>query len=389
MSGAVEKKMQSSESFGRSLVIFITIFIFLVLGGYKLLQYINRTSVDAFFRDKDSFGILLVCKEKINEKEDRVTFLSVAMIYPKTQRIGFVSFLPQTRMKPGEPTLEEKVNFSKPGDVAEEISSMLNITIPYYIKTDVDKLSKVVDLIEGVPFFMWEPALVEGEQIPLGEFILTGSMVRHILSPPVKNETKPAMDLFRYYSLIYNVWNDRENKWNLLSDKRMFTFFSELVETNLSNSELYSLGKRFGLTEGWHLTSIEIPVKRIENGFLADLDSTALFLKNFKKDLAEHENPFIARMPRMEIKNGTEVNNLAKKIQNSIGRKGIVVVEFSNANSHNYKNTILLDVAGNTYYYSSIAKTLNIGKKYALINKSSFTDMTLILGKDYEKLKLQ
>jgi hypothetical protein len=165
--------------------------------------------------------------------------------------------------------------------------------------------------------------------------------------------------------------------------------FSKLVDTNLSNSELYKLSKRFGLTEGWHLTSIEIPVKRLDNGFLADLDSTALFLKNFKKDLGEHENPFLTRMPRMEIKNGTEVNNLAKKIQNSIGRKGIVVVEFTNANAHDYKNTILLDVAGNTYYYYSIAKTLGITNKYALINKSSFTDMTLILGKDYGKLKLQ
>ena len=384
-----EVKKSNPGSFNRSLVIFIILFTVLIWGGWKGIQFLTRTPVDVFFRDKESFGILLICSEKINEKENRVTFLSVATIYPKTQRIGFISFLPQTRMKEGEPTLEEKVNFSKTRDVADEISSMLNIKIPYYVKADVQSLSKIVDLIEGVPFFMWEPALVEGEEIPLGEFILTGSMVHQVLNPPVKNETKPAMDLFRYYSLLYNIWNDRENKWNLLSDERIFNLFAKMIDSNFSVSELYSLGKKFGLTEGWHLTSIEIPVKRLENGFLADLDSTALFLKNFKKDLVEHENPFVARMPRMEIKNGTEVNNLAKKIQNSIGRKGIVVVEFSNAGSHDYKNSILLDVAGNTYYYYSIAKTLNITRKYALINKSSFTDMTLILGKDYEKIKLQ
>jgi len=384
----MEKKIPNA-SFSRSLVIFIIILIVILLGGIKLIQYVNRTSVDAFFRDKSPFGVLLICKEKINEKDERVTFLSVATIYPGSQRIGFISFLPQTRMKPDESTLEEKVNFSKPGDVAEEISNMLNVTIPYYIQTDSDNLSKIVDLIEGVPFFMTDSAVVEGEQIPLGEFILTGSMVRHILNPPVKNETKPAMDLFRYYTLVYNIWNDREAKWNLLADMRMFTVFMKFVATNLSNDEMFSLAKRFALTEGWHLTSIEIPVKRLENGFLADLDSTALFLKNFKKDLSEHENPFLTRMPRMEIKNGTEVNNLAKKVQNSIGRKGIVVVEFTNAATHDYKHSILLDVAGNTYYFNSIAKTLNLAKKYALINKSSFTDMTLILGKDYEKIKLQ
>ncbi|MDH4262572.1 MAG: LCP family protein [Spirochaetia bacterium] len=389
MSSTIEKKVQSSENFSKSLIIFIGIFLILVLGGYKLIEYINKTSVDVLFREKNPFGILLICKEKVNEKDDRVTFLSVATIYPKSQRIGFISFLPQTQMKADEPTLEKKINFSKPGDVSEEISNMLNIPIPYYIKTDVDNLSKIVDLIEGVPFFMWEPGLIEGEQIPLGEFILTGSMVPQILNPPVQNETKPAMDLFRYYTLLYNTWNDRENKFNLLSDIKMFSLFTKLVDTNLSNSELYKLSKKFALTEGWHLTSIEIPVKRIENGFLADLDSTALFLKNFKKDLSEHENPFLSRMPRMEIKNGTDVNNLAKKVQNSIGRKGIVVVEFSNASSHDHKNTILLDVAGNTYYFNSIAKTLNIEKKYAFINKSSFTDMTLILGKDYGKLKIQ
>jgi len=385
----MEKQANISEGFSKSLVIFIAISAVVVLAGWKGIQYLTRTPVETYFIEKDPFGILLICNEKIKEREERVTFLSVATIYPKTQRIGFISFLPQTRMKEGDPALEEKVNFSKTSDIAEEISSMLNINIPYFIKINVGGLSKIVDLIEGVPFFMWEPSLVEGEKLPLGEFTLTGAMVQHVLNPPVKNETKPAMDLFRYYTLMYNIWNDRVNKWNLLSDVGMFAIFFKLLDTNLMASELYTLAKKFSLSEGWHLTSIEIPVKRMENGFIADLDSTALFLKNFKRDLVDHENPFLTRMPRMEIKNGTEVNNLAKKIQNSVSRKGIVVIEFSNANSHDYKNSVLLDIAGNTFYHFNIAKTLNIGKKYALINKSSFTDMTLILGKDYEKIKHQ
>ncbi|MDH4200544.1 MAG: LCP family protein [Spirochaetia bacterium] len=385
----MEKKLRTSDNFGRSLIIFILIFIVLLIGGWKVFQIITRTPVESFFRDKDSFGILVICKQKISEKESHVTFFSVATIYPKTQRIGFISFLPQTRMKVGEPTLEEKINFTKPVDISEDISNLLNIPIPYYIETDMEGLSKVVDLIEGVPSFMWGPAIVEGEQIPSGEFILNGSMISRFLNPPVKNETKPAIDLYRYYSLIYNIWNNRENKWNLLSSEGVFTIFSKTIETNLTESELFALGKKFGFSEGWHLTSIEIPVKRLENGFIADLDSTALFLKNFKKDLMEHENPFLTRMPRMEIKNGTAISNLAKKIQNSIGRKGIVVIEFSNADQHDYQNSILLDVEGNTYYSYMIAKSLNIERKYALINKSSFTDMTLILGKDYGKIKLQ
>ena len=385
----MENKIEKSSKFSKSLVIFTVLFFIIVFASFKLFQYITRTPIDSYFKEKDSFGILILCKEKISEKEEHVRFLSVATIYPKTQRIGFISFLPQTRMKQDEPTLEEKTNFSKPADVADEISKMLNISIPYYIKTDIENVSRVIDLIEGIPFFMSDQSLVEGEQIPPGEFVLTGSMVSQILNPPVKNETKPAIDLFRYYTLLYNIWNNRENKWNLVSDEEIFSLLFKMMESNLTSTEMFNLFKRFATTEGWNLISIEIPVKRIENGFLADLDSTALFLKNFKKDLTEHDNPFLTRMPRMEIKNGTDVNNLAKKIQNSVSRKGIVVVEFSNASSHDYNNSILLDVAGNTYYFNSIAKSLNIQKKYALINKSSFTDMLLILGKDYGKIKLQ
>jgi anionic cell wall polymer biosynthesis LytR-Cps2A-Psr (LCP) family protein len=283
-----------------------------ILGGWKLFQYVTRTPVDAFFKDKESFGILIICSDKSGEDSGKITFFSVATIYPRTQRIGLISFLPDTRLKEDEPGISEKATFTNTKDLANEISNLLNVPIPYYVKTTVDNLSQMIDLIEGVPMFMWSNSIIEGESLPVGEFNLSGPMVRRFLEPPVKNETKPAMDLFRYYTLLFNIWNNRESKWATLQNEKIFSIFSDYIDTNLSDTELYALGKKFGLTEGWNLTSIEIPVKRLGNNFLLDYESTALFLKNFKKDLTEHENPFLARMPRMEVKKGTEVSNLAK-----------------------------------------------------------------------------
>ena len=72
-----------------------------------------------------------------------------------------------------------------------------------------------------------------------------------------------------------------------------------------------------------------------------------------------------------------------------LSRKGAIVVEFSNADHHNYKNSILLDIGAKPFYALSLAKTLGIKKTYASVNKSTFTDVIFIVGADHQKHDIQ
>ena len=370
---------------------FILLFVVLALvitGGYYGYQYFHKTPVEKYFTEKKPFGVLLLVKNPEREKKP-VTFVTVMTFFPATNRIGFFSFYPQTALAEGEASLGQRLADSRIEDIMSEVSRIIDVPIPYHVKMTFDGISRLVDLIEGAGYFLWGPSLLKGENLPSGEFFLDGSMVSRLLSAPLKNESAPAIELFRHYTLFLNLWDHRVEKWKLIGNRAVLSRLYSQFETNLSQAEFGFLGDKISGDELWNPLFLEVPVKRRGDVFVMDSEATALYLKNFKKNLTLPELPFTDVSPRIEIRNGTQVNNLAKRYRQEFHRKGIVVVEFSNADHHDYEKSILLDISGNRYFFQRVMQSIGIKKTYSAIDKSLFTDMILILGKDYEKLQLE
>ncbi len=97
-------------------------------------------------------------------------------------------------------------------------------------------------------------------------------------------------------------------------------------------------------------------------------------------------------MIRIEIQNGTKINDLAFKMTKLMRYSGFDVVNFGNAPSDRYKNTIIIKRKKNNKKEIKILKEfLNVRKDILLYNdKASKEDIdaTIILGKDMIKKEM-
>lgn len=359
-----------------TLAVFATIYLF---------RFFNRANLEKALNGKDGFSVLFVVTSAADDK--KVQVVSVAQVFPATQRIGVISFFPAIRLRDNEPSLEELYRSKGVATIADTVSEFLGEKIGVHVKVRDNALAQFVDILGGIDYFMPVGDLLKDENLPRGQFVLDGSLVPRLLNPPEKNEYTPAFKLFRYYSLMLNAWNQRTKLWPLIKEEKTFSLAIRNVETNASAHDLFVLCQSFATQKSWVPILLEVPVRRVKDAFYVDKDSAALYFRNLTKQLTQKEHPFINEPPKMEVKNGTHVPNLARTMRAELSRKGVQILEFTNADHNDYDQTILFGTSGNAFYLESIARILGVQRSYAAVNRSLFTDLVLVLGKDYNKLK--
>lgn len=363
-------------AFALTFAVFATVYTF---------RFFNRANLEKALSGRDGFSLLFVVTSAHDDK--RVQVVSVAEIFPATQRIGVISFFPATRLKDDAQSLEELYRTKGVSAVSSAVSEFLGERIVAYVKARDNTLAQFVDILGGIDYFLPSTDLLKDENLPRGQFVLDGSLVSRLLNPPEKNEYTPAFKLFRYYSLFLNAWNQRARLWPLIKEEKIFSLAVKNLETNTSASDLFALCQQFATQKGWVPILLEVPVRRVKDAFHVDKDSAALYFRTLTKQLTQKDHPFVNDPPKMEVKNGTHVANLARTMRTELSRKGVQILEFTNADHNDYDKTILLGTSGNAFYLESIARIMGVQKSYAAVNRSLFTDLVLVLGKDYNKLK--
>jgi hypothetical protein len=363
-------------AFAITLAIFATVQVF---------RFFNRANLEKALNGRDGFSVLFVVTAGGDDK--KVQVISVAQMFPATQRMGVISFYPAIRIKDSEPSLEELYRNKGVGAVSDALAEFLGDRIPVYVKVRDSVLAQFVDVMGGLDYFLPSSDLLKDENLPKGQFVLDGSLVPRLLNPPEKNEYTPAFKLFRYYSLFLNAWNQRSKLWPAIKDEKTFALAVKNVETNAAAYDLYFLAQHFANQKSWVPILLEVPVRRVKDAFFVDKESAALYFRNLTKQLTQKDHPFINEPPKMEVKNGTHVPNLARTMRAELSRKGVQILEFTNADHNDYDQTILLGTSGNAFYLESIARIMGVQRSYAAVNRSLFTDLVLVLGKDYNKLK--
>jgi hypothetical protein len=366
----------------------LAVVLVVVLAGFAtayIFKFFNRASLEKALNGQDGFSMLFVVNSAADEKKTHV--ISVVEFFPATRRIGVVSFFPAIHLKENEPSLDQLFRDRGVSGVSSAVSEFLGQSMLAYVKVRDDALTQYIDLLGGIDYFMPAGDLLADENLPKGEFVLDGSLVLRLLNPPEKNEYTPAFKLFRYYSLFLNAWNQRNKLWPLIKEEKIFGAGLKNVETNTSAYDLFILTQVLATQKGWLPILLEVPVRRVKDEFHVDKDSASLYFRNLAKQLTQKEHPFVNDPPKMEVKNGTHVANLARTMRTELSRKGVQILEFTNADHNDYPETILLGTSGNAFYLESIARIIGVKHSYAAVNRSLFTDLVLVLGKDYNKLK--
>jgi hypothetical protein len=84
------------------------------------------------------------------------------------------------------------------------------------------------------------------------------------------------------------------------------------------------------------------------------------------------------------------VPGVATRFTNVLRDNGFDVVDSGNFETFDVKETIVIDRSGNLDHARKIARALGIGEENIIreVSPNFFLDATVVIGSDYEKLKL-
>jgi len=110
----------------------------------------------------------------------------------------------------------------------------------------------------------------------------------------------------------------------------------------------------------------------------------------FYRNDNDNENIGVNKKPvQLEVLNGCGVNGIAEKFTDYLRAANFDVVNIGNYRSFDVDYSLLIDRTGNKKNAFEIASKLGIGKNNIIqqVNKEYFLDVTLVIGKDYKRLK--
>ncbi|MEK6567010.1 MAG: LytR C-terminal domain-containing protein [Bacteroidota bacterium] len=95
------------------------------------------------------------------------------------------------------------------------------------------------------------------------------------------------------------------------------------------------------------------------------------------------------RAIQLDVQNGSGEPKLAQKLTDFLRAEGFDVVELGNYKSGSVLQTLVIDRIGNPEAAKSVAKALGISEEKVVqqIDKNLFLDATVVIGKDFTKLK--
>ena len=105
------------------------------------------------------------------------------------------------------------------------------------------------------------------------------------------------------------------------------------------------------------------------------------------KEIAQNETP--SEIIQVEVLNGCGISGVADMFTDYLRGQNFDVVNVDNYISFNINESMVIDRIGNIANARKVAEALNVNKKNVIqqLNDDYFLDVTIIIGKDYYKLK--
>jgi len=152
-----------------------------------------------------------------------------------------------------------------------------------------------------------------------------------------------------------------------------------------SPSDLHSVKKTSGSTNIFlNVIIILLAVVVIFLSYSLFTKITALTSGEDETDLNKTQ-----KIIQLEVLNGCGITGVAEKLTNYLRQNDFDVVQVGNYRSYDIDNTLVVDRTGNKNNALKVAEALGIDSKNVIqqINNDYFLDVSLIIGKDFNRLK--
>jgi len=153
----------------------------------------------------------------------------------------------------------------------------------------------------------------------------------------------------------------------------------------LKNQETIDTGKQKKSVS--LLGSLSIAFLVLINLFLLyNLGMNVPYLKNEPAEPIQSDS--LKTKIRVEVLNGCGTTGIADKLTDYLRRCSFDVVNIGNYRSFEVETSIIIDRTGNIYYAEQVALAMGLSEENIIsqVNKEYLLDVSVILGKDYQKL---
>ena len=270
-----------------------------------------------------------------------------------------------------------------------KIEAITGLKINFYINMNDLTVTEVIDLFEGLPFYLDTFSTYPSENFKRssGLYIFSGEELNDYTNFIKRDDPLSYVNRINTQESLALSFYDRIKEKTELR-KEWFEVLDKKMDTNLNGQDLYSL---YSYIKN---NNIIFSISEMPGELILDSDKKILKLiiheenANFGfSKLASYLSSGdynIGELARTEVLNSTEKNGLAKSVKSILNENSIKVLSVGNGWNTKENKTIIIDRSGSTEYSYKIGRLLGIKNVHHLINKEIGLDTTVLLGEDFE-----
>ncbi len=376
------------------LIILLVFLLYLYFNYYffggRITNYVEKKKLISL--------LFLGLDEAENYKKTDTIFLS--LYNPQTKRFGIVAFPRDLKVevedKIGLKTLKINSVYSKYGikKLLKVIKKLTGINIKFYATMEISNLVKIIDLIGGVELYIDQPMKYIDKAanlyIELPKGIIKSDGLKAMEFIRFRHDERGDMGrVERQYEFLLNLIKKAVVQKDILTNLKLLKILYRYIDTNLNFNDIINLIKFTSHADYNNLEMTKIPGKFINlygtRYIEPDKNKTIKTISHFLKKLSYTTTDIIPSKIKVQVLNGSGKRGVAKRIRDKLVRNGYNVIEFGNAKSQDYLNTLILDREGNMNKALKVAGLLKCNNIFPKINKFILIDVTIIVGKDYKK----
>jgi anionic cell wall polymer biosynthesis LytR-Cps2A-Psr (LCP) family protein len=379
--------------FDPGLLILAIMAIILIVGAVVVYFLVQTDSFSSYIEENKEFAQLIIVK---NDEIIRYSHLLIANT--ETGRFSLYDIPPNlgsiiTALDRVDAI--ERLYFEKdPQTYANLVSELYNIDIPFIWNLDYVDLSKIADLLSGIPVFLIDPLEEEESRIPGGTNDLDGEkLIQYIafherdyadinnlnrmwaLSKSLLRRMAESQDLIESPSFREALFTHLDINFDDNAKDSWYRYISTLdYDTSISQRSFGTL-RRVETQDGMK----ELLFPHAEGRLLKESVQQILV------SLASEEFDASGSVAlRLEIQNGTAVSGLARRTKDLFESFGYNVIRFRNADIEELDNTVIVDHRGNPELSRRVGELIQCSNFSTEIDLERDVDVTIILGKDFD-----
>lgn len=285
----------------------------------------------------------------------------------------------------------------------DEIASLVNVEIPFYMQISLDNFVQLADLLEGLEIFIPMPIdldSADGQKwlLPSGRVKLDGDKVKTFLTYSVEDESDEEI-LSRKQDAIVAFFSAIKSKANLYLTDSTFTQISSRIKTNVKYKDFLTLFLHLSQvdTERFAYISVTGQDRNVDGKNLLMPFRNGEYIKDVVKkginSIVSLSGTVNSRPYVMRILNGTKIKGLAHNTRILLQGAAFEVLDIGNVelkDDEEVEETYIIDHIGQLDAAKAIGDfihctKINVEEIKDSDNESvSNVDFTLVLGQDFD-----